>query len=364
MNQTIHSTERASNVLVERRRPGRIEYASPHLIALLRSAGSGAKADAANPKDEPASFALDPVLAKAMGDSISVLDGACQIGTVASVANRNPAAAAAAADTAFLPDRGCYFAGAKIAATEGVVPVENLTAGDVILTASGWRHILEVQALTISGDRLPPDVAPIYMRRHALAHGLPGHDLWLAPTHCVVVGDQLVPALHLVNGLTVLQDRPDPPIHYYRVRYAEQVRVRPAVSQDDLAPVRHRLKDRATLLGFDHAFPIEVGGADLCLAVDGKRYLPVEKYGMRRSFVVPPHQSLQLVSKCDTDVARIEIVTNQEYNVVPADHPELRIGWGAAQHDGTDIWRPLIGAGELPSVSAGAVSKIVVWLQP
>ena len=365
MHDTL-SDKLSGNVLVERRRPGRINHTNPFLIALLRSAGRENGPHAAGSDSNPEAFIGDPVLEDAMCASVSVLDGACQIAPhKPSETEQAGLPVAGRPELEFLPDRGCYVAGTNIAAATGMAAVEALTIGDVILTASGRRQIVEIRSFVVEpvSPRDASTGGPVYIRRHALADGVPGQDLWLAPNHCISVDDQLVPASLLVNGLTVLQDPLRDPERYYQVRYAEPVLRQATVNTADLAGLQRRLAQRAARLG--HRPPSLIGPdtADLYLTVDGKILLPVEIDGMRRSFVVPRHRSIQLASRFDINVTKIEIVSNEEYRVVPADHPVLLSGWGPAENDGNSIWRRLMGSADLPTIPNAAYAKIVVSLQ-
>lgn len=366
MTQDTLSPKLFRNVFVERRRPGRINHTNPFLIALLRSGGSGNGSPAIDPDGTSEPFAFDPALEEAIGASVSVLDGACQVsGLPTSETEQASFLAAGGPESEFLPDQGCYVAGTKIATAAGTVTVDTLSIGDVILTASGRRRIVDIRSFGFDrvSARDAATVAPVYIRRHALDDGLPGQDLWLAPTHCVAVNDRLVPAFLLVNSLTVLQDPSGAPVQYYQVRYAEPVLRQTTVAPADLEALQRRLAQRAARLGYCQPSLIGPDAPDLYLTVDGKIMLPVEIDGMRRSFVVPRHRSIQLASRFDVNVAKIEIVTNDEYHVIPADHPVLHSGWGPAESDGIAIWRRLMGSADLPTVPGVAYAQIVVSLQ-
>lgn len=343
-----------------------MNHTNPFLIALLRSGGSGSDLLATEADGISEGFACDPALEDAIGASVSVLDGACQIASrPTSEAGQAGPLAASRSESEFLPDQGCYVAGAKIATATGMAVVDTLSVGDMILTASGRRRIVEIRSFGFSQVSAceAATVAPVYIRRHALDDGLPDQDMWLAPTHCVAVNDLLVPAFLLVNSLTVLQDPSSVPVQYYQVRYAEPVLRQPTVATADLGPLRRRLTQRSVSLGYRQQSPIGPDAADLYLIVDGKIMQPVEVDGTRRSFVVPRHRSIQLAARFDLNVGTIEIVTNDEYHVVPADHPVLLYGWGPVENNGKAIWRRLMGSADLPTVPDAAYAKIVVSLQ-
>jgi hypothetical protein len=112
----------------------------------------------------------------------------------------------------------CYCRGTRILTPQGEVAIEDLGAGDTVLTASG----LTVSGLTASGDTRPivwigrrsldcrghprPErVWPVRIAADAFGRGLPRRALWLSPDHAVFVCGVLIPVKHLVNGTTVAQ---------------------------------------------------------------------------------------------------------------------------------------------------------------
>jgi hypothetical protein len=54
----------------------------------------------------------------------------------------------------------------------------------------------------------PELAAPIRIRAGAVAPGLPRRDLVLSPDHCVLFDGHLLRAFRLINGVSVVQDRP------------------------------------------------------------------------------------------------------------------------------------------------------------
>jgi len=105
----------------------------------------------------------------------------------------------------------CYLKGTHIATPDGEVKVETLKAGDRVLTASG--NIATVKWLgfrKLNRDRIPADAqlraAPIRIAQGALAENIPHRDLTVSPGHRFNFDGALIPALSLVNGLTITQD--------------------------------------------------------------------------------------------------------------------------------------------------------------
>jgi len=105
----------------------------------------------------------------------------------------------------------CYLKGTHIATPDGEVKVETLKAGDRVLTASG--NVATVKWLgfrKLNRDRIPASAqlraAPIRIAKGALAENVPHRDLTVSPGHRFNFDGALVPALSLVNGLTIIQD--------------------------------------------------------------------------------------------------------------------------------------------------------------
>jgi hypothetical protein len=68
----------------------------------------------------------------------------------------------------------------------------------------------------IAGNR---EVLPIVVRAGALAPEIPLRDLWLSPGHALLLDGVLVPAEHLVNGLTILQAGAVDKVEYFHLEF-------------------------------------------------------------------------------------------------------------------------------------------------
>jgi hypothetical protein len=88
--------------------------------------------------------------------------------------------------------------GTHIATPSGEVPVESLSIGDVVLTASGARraitHIAEVTR-TAAEMLADPGLRPVRIRAGALAERLPRRDLVVSPDHALLLADPAGPVL-------------------------------------------------------------------------------------------------------------------------------------------------------------------------
>jgi hypothetical protein len=118
------------------------------------------------------------------------------------------------------PQLSCFTEGTRIAVPEGGDrAVEELTAGDLVMTASGTaRPIVWVGKRTVDCARHPSprSVWPIQIAAHAFANGAPTRDLRLSPDHGVLADDVLIQVGRLCNGMTIAQ-RSLEQITYYHI---------------------------------------------------------------------------------------------------------------------------------------------------
>lgn len=102
----------------------------------------------------------------------------------------------------------CYCPGTLIATPDGERPVDKLMIGDNVLTATGetrpirWIGRRSYDPMFAYGNR---DILPIVFQKGSLGNQLPRRDLTVSPLHAMFVDGYLIPALHLVNGLSILQ---------------------------------------------------------------------------------------------------------------------------------------------------------------
>ncbi len=125
----------------------------------------------------------------------------------------------------------CFTQDTLIAMQEGVKPVQDIVAGDRILTKDdGAQEILWVGSRRMSGARLyaMPQLRPIRIRAGALGDGEPEEDLLVSPHHRVLLKGKtaellfntpevLVAAQDLVNDHSILVDYEVRDVTYFHV---------------------------------------------------------------------------------------------------------------------------------------------------
>ncbi|MGX9935253.1 Hint domain-containing protein [Advenella kashmirensis] len=116
----------------------------------------------------------------------------------------------------------CYLKGTHIATPEGEAKVEDLKTGDKVLTASG--NVATVKWLghrTLFKKRIPEKDAkrafPILFRKGCIADNVPHRDLIMSPGHHVFFDGNLVPAMALVNGISIVQQFEMQSFQYFHV---------------------------------------------------------------------------------------------------------------------------------------------------
>ncbi len=109
------------------------------------------------------------------------------------------------------PNDPCFASGTLIATARGEVAVEELRVGDLVLTAQGGAPLQPIVWIGHSKAQIArhPDrrrIAPVRIKAGALGKGVPHRDLRVSPDHGIFVDGYLVPAGHLVNGTSVIQE--------------------------------------------------------------------------------------------------------------------------------------------------------------
>ena len=294
-----------------------------------------------------------------MSHTISVIDGASRISSphLPSYPERE---SWSIWDGLFLANQASYVRGVLVATTKGAVQAQNLTVGDVVVTPLGSRTV------TWSGQSswgLAEQAAPIRVRPEAIALRLPATDILVAPWHCLWVENRLVPATLLINGLTVVRT-PVEVVVYCNVLFDRPTHGQLAIGSDRVAPIWSRLVSRAKRLGYVRASGNQRPNRGVRLVINGVSVGPIEISGDGWTFFLPPgHKVVQLASPGNAAVLRIETITQDTHEVIPADHPNLTQGWGHCERDAEVMWRRVLDVAKLPISHIVDSGIVVVFLK-
>jgi hypothetical protein len=114
----------------------------------------------------------------------------------------------------------CYSKGTHFRSQAGEIKVEDLKVGDLLLTVDGqYKPVTWIGFNTIDCRRQDnkDHAYPVRIHQHAFGFNLPSRDLYVSPLHSIYVSGVMIPAIHLVNGVTVTQDRQETLVTYYHV---------------------------------------------------------------------------------------------------------------------------------------------------
>jgi Hint domain len=106
----------------------------------------------------------------------------------------------------------CFLEGTQIKTAGGEVPVENIRVHDRVVAivngAAQLRRVVWVgrKAVDLSTSVDTDDLAPIRIKRDAIADGVPKRDLLVTGDHCLIFDGYLMPARALVNGRSIVKD--------------------------------------------------------------------------------------------------------------------------------------------------------------
>ncbi len=245
----------------------------------------------------------------------------------------------------------CYAAGTGILTDDGEVAVEDLRAGDTVMTLEGDRLVPQTvkwlghRRVDLTRHRQPNLAAPVRIQRGAFGDNKPHRDLVLSPDHSVYIDGKLIPAKLLINGMTIVHELATPAVDYFHVELASHAILvaegLPAesylntgnraffansglalvlhpefevnaslscwetdacapltVAPDLVEPVWRLLADRAAALGYTHDDRTTTQDPDLHLMVNGRRVRPLSTADNRYVFAVPAGaDSVRLASR-------------------------------------------------------------------
>lgn len=119
----------------------------------------------------------------------------------------------------------CFVRGTLIRTPHGELPVESLAIGDLVSTLDGGTAPIKWIGRRGFSTRFMTETsrsAPVLIRAGAIADGVPSRDLRVSPEHALYLDGVLVPALHLVNGQTVVRDVEGDVVEYFHIELARQ----------------------------------------------------------------------------------------------------------------------------------------------
>ncbi len=113
----------------------------------------------------------------------------------------------------------CFADDTMIATPAGEVPVQNLAADDLVMTAhNGPRPVQWIgmgKVLSTRGRRTA--ATPVIVYKNALGPNLPHHDLRITKAHSLYIDDVLIPVEFLVNHRTIVWDDRAQEVEIYHV---------------------------------------------------------------------------------------------------------------------------------------------------
>jgi hypothetical protein len=305
----------------------------------------------------------------------------------------------------------CFAEGALILTADGECAVEGLAVGDLVITASGEQRAIKwIGQMTVRPSRRADAsvVNPIRIKAGAFGEGLPVRDLRVSPGHAIYVEGVLIPAGHLVNGATIVQEEVES-VRYFHVELeshdvllaeglpcesylddgnrfsfanaGEAVelygRLDPQSWANACAPmvaagpqledVQRALHARAEAMGW-----IKTDEADLTIEANGTEIAPLHSAGNRFWFAVPAADKLTLRSNANVlahvmpgigDGRKLGVaISDLRINGTALSLDDLSEGFYPAESHEDFSWRWTTGAAVLPGTNEAAMVEVALHM--
>ncbi|AMJ61176.1 Hint domain-containing protein [Bosea sp. PAMC 26642] len=114
----------------------------------------------------------------------------------------------------------CLMRGTSVSTPNGEVAVEQLVAGDLVVTVDGvsapvkWIGRRAYGRTFVAAGK---NIAPVLFTAGSLGENVPVRDLFVSPEHAMLVDDVLVPAKLLINGHSIRQVADFDMVEYFHV---------------------------------------------------------------------------------------------------------------------------------------------------
>jgi Hint domain len=128
------------------------------------------------------------------------------------------------ADAATSGGKPCFLKGTRIRVVGGEKKIEDIRIGDMVVTRSGQaKPVRWVARRRYRKERGAPwveNIQPVRIAQGALGPNTPSSDLFISDTHALYFDGDLIPALYLLNDLTIARHpaRELDEIEYFHVR--------------------------------------------------------------------------------------------------------------------------------------------------
>ncbi len=117
----------------------------------------------------------------------------------------------------------CYVRGTHLATLTGERKIEDLNAGDMVVTLRGADRVpcavkwIGRRRIDLTKHRRPETVAPVCISAGAIGENIPHRNLYVSPDHAIFIDGKLICARQLVNGTTIRWETGRTSVEYFHV---------------------------------------------------------------------------------------------------------------------------------------------------